>query len=358
MKTFFVGIDISKDWLDVAVCDETTLEITQFWKCDNTVDGIEKMIKKCLKQTLGSQIWYCFEHTGNYGLLLSSLLEAHQMTYSAVPALEIKRSMGMTRGKNDQVDAIRIATYAATHKLKLKASTLPGKQILRVKYLLTHRSALLKISVQLQNSRKSMLIADKMVNLQDVITDLEKRIADLKIQIATIEDAIKTELEADDSLSKTFKKITSVKGVGLMIAATMIVYTNNFSAFENPRAFNCYAGLAPFSFSSGSSIQGKTKTSKLRNRTMKTLLFNGANTAVMYDLELKSYYNRKIKEGKSVQILHKGPFDKEPETLKKLTSFMEINNFKKNGHHHEIYLSDFRKTPPDKLKTILREPVR
>jgi hypothetical protein len=67
---------------------------------------------------------------------------------------------------------------------------------------------------------------------------------------------------------------------------------------------------------------------------------------------------RKIKEGKSVQILHKGPFDKEPETLKKLASFMEVNNFRKNGHHHEIYLSDFRRTPPEKLKTILREPVR
>lgn len=241
MKTFFVGIDISKDWLDVAICDETTLGVITSWKCNNTVADIEKMVKKCSKQTSGSQVWCCFEHTGNYGLLLSSLLEAHQITYSAVPALEIKRSIGMVRGKNDEVDAVRIATYAATHKLKLKASKLPGKQILRVKYLLTHRSALLKISVQLQNSRKSMLIAGKMVDLKDVISDLEKRIADLKAQITAIEEAIKTELEADDNLSKTFKKITSVKGVGLMIAATMIVCTNNFSAFENPRAFNCYA---------------------------------------------------------------------------------------------------------------------
>lgn len=303
MKTFFVGIDISKDWLDVAICDETTLGIVCSWKYDNTVEGIEKMIKKCLKQTSGSNIWYCFEHTGNYGLLLSSLLETFEINYTAVPALEIKRSIGMTRGKNDEVDAIRIATYASTHKQKLKASKLPGKEILRVKYLLTHRSLLLKTCVQLQNSRKSFLAASKMVELQDVITDLEKRIAELKTQIAVIEEIIKREIEADDNLSKTFKKITSVKGVGLMIAATMIVCTNNFTAFENPRAFNCYAGLAPFSFSSGSSIQGKTKTSSLRNKNMKTLLFNGANTAVMYDFELKNYYNRKLKEGKHRMIV-------------------------------------------------------
>lgn len=63
-------------------------------------------------------------------------------------------------------------------------------------------------------------------------------------------------------------------------------------------------------------------------------------------------------EGKCVQMLHKGPFDKEPETLKQMAAFMQAHHFQQNGMHHEIYLSDFRKTAPDKLKTILREPVK
>jgi hypothetical protein len=63
-------------------------------------------------------------------------------------------------------------------------------------------------------------------------------------------------------------------------------------------------------------------------------------------------------EGKAVQMLHVGPFDKEPETLKEMMTFIQARNFKKNGFHHEIYLSDFRKTAPAKLKTILREPVK
>ena len=65
-----------------------------------------------------------------------------------------------------------------------------------------------------------------------------------------------------------------------------------------------------------------------------------------------------MNEGKAVQMLHKGPFNKEPETLEQMNKFMQANNFHKNGLHHEIYLSDFRKTSPDKLKTILREPVK
>lgn len=65
-----------------------------------------------------------------------------------------------------------------------------------------------------------------------------------------------------------------------------------------------------------------------------------------------------MNEGKCVQMLHVGPFDKEPETLEKMNVFIQGGNLQKNGFHHEIYLSDFRKTPPEKLKTILREPVK
>lgn len=72
--------------------------------------------------------------------------------------------------------------------------------------------------------------------------------------------------------------------------------------------------------------------------------------------EKVEYY--KMNEGKVVDILHIGPFDKEIETLAHIRAFTEANNLKRNGQHHEIYLSDFRKTIPEKLKTILREPVK
>jgi hypothetical protein len=62
--------------------------------------------------------------------------------------------------------------------------------------------------------------------------------------------------------------------------------------------------------------------------------------------------------GKYVQMLHVGPFDKEPETLQQIETFMQQKGLKKNRLHHEIYLSDFRLTPPEKFKTILREPVK
>lgn len=66
----------------------------------------------------------------------------------------------------------------------------------------------------------------------------------------------------------------------------------------------------------------------------------------------------KLREGKVLQILHVGPFNTEHHSLAKMLVFIDAHKLKKNGAHHEIYLSDFNKTAPDKLKTILREPVK
>lgn len=64
-------------------------------------------------------------------------------------------------------------------------------------------------------------------------------------------------------------------------------------------------------------------------------------------------------EGRSVQILHVGPYDDEAPTIRRLhAEFLPEHGLTENGKHHEIYLSDPRRTDPGKLKTILRQPVR
>lgn len=68
------------------------------------------------------------------------------------------------------------------------------------------------------------------------------------------------------------------------------------------------------------------------------------------------YYT--LNEGKVVQMLHNGPFDREPESLQIMQEFMQAHNLKHAGDHHEIYLSDFTKVAPAKFRTILREPVQ
>jgi len=62
-------------------------------------------------------------------------------------------------------------------------------------------------------------------------------------------------------------------------------------------------------------------------------------------------------EGLSAQIMHIGPYAAEEPTIAKLHSFIRDNGYELNGKHHEIYLSDPRRTAPEKLKTVLRQPI-
>lgn len=64
-----------------------------------------------------------------------------------------------------------------------------------------------------------------------------------------------------------------------------------------------------------------------------------------------------IKEGRSVQALHVGPYSTEPATVERMKAFAEASGLSLRGPHHEIYLSDPRRVAPEKLRTILRFPV-
>jgi len=301
MKTLFIGIDISKDTLDFAICKDASNPIEEGFKVANSIKGISQLINKCKKTKL--PLWFCFEHTGNYGLLLSHQLQAEGLTYSIVPALEIKQSQGMVRGKSDLIDARRIALYAAIHKHKLTPCQLPGENLLKIKHLLAYRLQLIKVSQQFQNSRKSYRVSHQSIDMSAILKDLEENINLIKLKIEKVEADITSLINSDAQMAKNFLKSCSVKGIGAIIAAYMLVHTNNFTSFENPRKFNCYAGLAPFEHTSGTSIVKRTKTSSLRNKTMKTLLYNGANSAAIHDKELKAYYKRKINEGKAHQLI-------------------------------------------------------
>jgi hypothetical protein len=76
------------------------------------------------------------------------------------------------------------------------------------------------------------------------------------------------------------------------------------------------------------------------------------NPPALSKLRFESYH-----EGKSAQIMHIGPFAEEGPTVEKIHQFIEDNGYALSGKHHEIYLSDFRRAAPEKLKTVIRQPV-
>lgn len=302
MKKFFVGIDISKDSLDVCVIEKDSALLISEFKANNSECGIAGILKRIIRQKIDlKDSWFCFEHTGVYGLLLAYCLDQADICYSVVPALEIMKSLGITRGKNDKVDARRIAEYACMRSNKLKPSIFPSETLLRLKQLLTYRNQMVKMSVQLKNSLASNKIVIEPLRNNLIIEDIKAQISTIRKKIKGVEKEILITIKSDQSVYNNFRLATSVIGIGPIITYYTIAFTANFTAFDDARKFNCYVGIAPFGKKSGTTINVKPKVSYLANRKIKALLYNGANSAAQNDVEIKSYYNRKISEGKDRQ---------------------------------------------------------
>ncbi|MGE5680619.1 MAG: GyrI-like domain-containing protein [Bacillota bacterium] len=73
---------------------------------------------------------------------------------------------------------------------------------------------------------------------------------------------------------------------------------------------------------------------------------------------LRSIRFEKYKEGRTAQIMHIGPYADEAPSVKRLHCFIQENGYRLSGKHHEIYLSDPKKSKPEKMKTIIRQPFR
>jgi len=291
-----IGIDVSKKTLDVY--DQLHQIGTQL---PNNSAGFKDLLRWIKKSHAGetSNVLICFEHTGMYSLPLAIYLTQQKHLYAMVPGLEIKRSLGIRRGKNDRADAIAIARYAYQRREEIKIYHLPSSKILEVKSLLSLRQKMVIQRAGYLATKREMKAFLKIVKMSSTVFDVQdKLIKELNTQVDKVEQQIKEIINEDEHLKKTFDLVTSVKGVGLVLGATMLVYTNCFTAFTEWREFACYCGIAPFGYRSGTSIRGKTKVSRLANKKIKALLSNAACTSIQFNPEIKLYYQRRLAEGK------------------------------------------------------------
>jgi transposase len=241
-------------------------------------------------------ILFIFEHTGLYSHQLSVYLTEKKVPFSLVPGLEIKRSLGITRGKNDKLDATKIALYAYRLRDELEPTILPTDLIQSLKNLLSLRDRFVKQRagfIASLNEQKRVLV--KKEN-QLLLSAQEKIIKHLSKQIAVIETEMLKMICSDEQLSNQFKLITSITGIGTQTALFVIAYTHGFTRFKTWRKFAAFCGIAPFPNTSGTSIRGRTKVSNLANKKIKTLFDLCAKSAIQHNPEMKAYYNRRIDE--------------------------------------------------------------
>lgn len=287
-----IGIDVSKLKIDVCIYQQAKMQCFS-----NDQKGFAQMCKWVRSITAEESLLFCFENTGYYSLMLAVFLQQNSYSFSMITPLEIKRSIGLVRGKSDAIDAYQIARYGWLHREEIAQTTLPGKQVLGLSQLLKVRDQFVKQKGNLQNILSAFLqIAD--LSEKKAIALLKQQILHLEKQIKKVEEQIEQLLEQDIFVSN-YKLLRTIKGVGLILAAQLITHTNNFQSFQRWRQFACYCGLAPFQHESGTSIKGRTKVHPIADRKVKSLLTMAAISAIQHDLQLRAYYKRKVQDGKS-----------------------------------------------------------
>lgn len=295
----YVGIDVSKLTLDVALINSQS-KSRKYKQVENSTTGFAKL-EVWLRETNDFQFKkaiFCFEHTGMYTRVLLDYLMSKGTNVWMESSLHIKKSLGLNRGKNDKIDSYRIAEYA--YRFSDKASFVENNspEVVLLKDLLSARTRLKKSLQQISVTIKELTKIDEQQGKEIEILNLQA-IRGLKASIQQIEEKIHEVIASCKQLKEAYQLITSIPGVGFILATKLMVYTKVFTCFDNVRQLACYCGVAPFEYRSGTSVKGKTGVSKFANMDLKATLHLAAISAIQHNVELKKYYERKVEEGKS-----------------------------------------------------------
>lgn len=297
---FFIGIDISKRFFDVAIING---DGTTSYVFENTKKGTNAFIRLLNNQKISLEnTLICMEHTGVYGRLIIAKLIQKQADFCVEMPIQITRSIGVQRGKNDRVDAKRIALYAAKNH-KVLELYIPMPEVLeQVKILLKIRKKLVNTRADVNKYPNELeLFSPELGKLaQKNLKKINKNLCD---EIDRIESEIKKLTLSDDRLNKTIGLVTSVTGIGQITALHFTVFTNFFTRYDNPRQLACYCGVVPFEYTSGSSVFRKSRIHPMANRTLKKHLHMAALAAINHDPDIKAYFERKVEEGKNKMLI-------------------------------------------------------
>jgi transposase len=300
----FIGIDVSKLTLDItAVVDGKDVGYLQI---KNTTKEINKGLVGFLER-LGLDLEscvFCMEFTGIYTYPLVKWLGIHNARIWMESGIQIKRSSGFKRGKSDKTDSLRIAMYAYEQRQKMKLWVSPRPVIKHIAALLAQRSRLMKCKKQLMTALTEQAGFVEKEILKEISRYNQKPVKEIDKQIKEIEISIKQLVKDDQNLTRLEKLVCSVDGVGFITGIHIIVTTNEFINFIDPRKYACYSGVVPFEHSSGSSIRGKNRVSQMANKNMKTLLHMAALTAIQHNEELREYYKSKIEHKNKMSVIN------------------------------------------------------
>lgn len=295
----YVGIDVSKNTLDVAIITNAN-DTAHHIQISNDKTGFKQLTSwfKKIKDFNFSTTLFCMEHTGIYNNPVIEFLTKMSCTIWVENAMHIQRTIGLQRGKNDKVDAQRIAVYACKNKEELKPFKPRRESIEQLKVLSSLRDQLISMKKEIKTRINEYQKFGEKITYNLMLKTSKQTQQGIDRDLNNLEKEILKIITNDEQLNQLYELMKSVVGVGHVTALQLIVHTNEMTLVNNPRSLACHCGVAPFERSSGM-FKGKARVSHMANKRLKTALHMAALSAMKLDKELKVFYERKVAEGKS-----------------------------------------------------------
>ena len=295
------GVDVSKKTVDITHVADQEFTHRQFFNNEAGMNELLIWLKECTPSF--DNTLFCMEATGLYCFPLTQFLAANSIDIWIEDALRIKRSAGLIRGKNDKIDSERIAAYATKNLDKLQLWKPVNTTLQKIRHLAGLRDRLIETKKRLETPIKEFEAVGDISMAKLLTKSIRSSLTSVDKDIKNIESKIIDIVNEDDNLKSLYRIITSVVGIGFVTAINLLIHTNGFTVMKDVRKLACYCGVAPFEYSSGSSIKGKTKVSHFADKKMKALLNMAALSAKKADKELSKYYLRKTGEGKNPMLV-------------------------------------------------------
>jgi transposase len=287
-----VGIDVSKDWLDVAVQAEgKPLAQAQF---ANVPEGWRKL-HHYLQKRVSKGAAVCLEATGSYGEEVAAYLYEAGYTVSVVNPARIKAyaASQLQRNKTDKLDAALIADFCRTQTPPLWTPPDPVWRELRT--LVRHLDDL-ESDQQRQKNRLHALQHSAHAS-PTVETNLRQQLDLLGEQIEQVKAQIQTHIDQHPDLKRQRDLLVSVKGIGELTAAKLLAEVPALTEFSDVRQLVAYAGLNPRQRQSGSSVRGQSHISKTGRASIRAALYMPAVCAQRHNPILRAYAERLTQHG-------------------------------------------------------------
>jgi transposase len=285
MAKIVLGIDVSKNTLDVALIFETRTLCKQF---KNSLEGF-KLLAAWLESLQITRVHACLEATGTYSEAVALFLHEQGHRVSVVNPLRIKgyAQSNMQRNKTDRLDARLIATFCLTQE---PDEWQPPSAAVKHLQSLVRRVEVLEEMLQAEENRLTNVAPQIKSSIERIITLIKEEIGELERQI-------KQHISQNSNLKEQSELLQTIPGIGAR-TANLLLSEIEFERYSSARSIAAQAGVTPRKRQSGTSLK-QTGLSKLGNARLRKALYFPAIVARQHNEVIKEFAKRLKKNGKT-----------------------------------------------------------